>query len=245
MASSQLCERCSRATKYTVAVKYCSDCEESLCPDCFSVHGTFKGFMSHHVIDAQVSADISFELNKLCSDHQDMVLDFYCSDHDDICCKSCIADEHRTCGKIKPLDVAAKGIKSATMFEDVSSEVEYLIDTASKLREQKLKSKVTWKLSIENVKQGVEIFRSRILKRIDDIEEKLMLEVNATNSKIVAKKEGEMEAVENYMSDIQDVSDKFDFVAKHGSEKQIFRYIKHWKQIYPENQKIWRNSFHH
>jgi hypothetical protein len=111
-------------------------------------------------------------------------------------------------------------------FEDVSSEVEYLIDTASKLREQKLKSKVTWNLSIENVKQGVEIFRSRILKRIDDIEEKLMLEVNATNSKIVAKKEGEMEAVENYMSDIQDVSDKFDFVAKHGSEKQIFRYIK-------------------
>ena len=222
MASSQLCERCSRATKSTVAVKYCSDCEESLCPDCFSVHGTFKAFMSHHVIDVQVSADISFELNKLCSDHQDMVVDFYCSDHDGICCKSCIADEHRTCGKIKPLDVAAKGIKSATMFEDDSSEVEYLIDTASKLREQKLKSKVTWNLSIDNVKQGVEIFRSRILKRIDDIEEKLMLKVNATNSKMVAKKEGEMDAVENYMSDIQDISDKFDFVAKHGSEKQIF-----------------------
>ena len=122
MASSQLCERCSRATKYTVAVKYCSDCEESLCPDCFSVHGTFKGFMSHHVIDAQVSADISFGLNKLCSDHQDMVLDLYCSDHDDICCKSCIADEHRTCGKIKPLDVAAKGVKSASMLEDFASE---------------------------------------------------------------------------------------------------------------------------
>jgi hypothetical protein len=53
----------------------------------------------------------------------------YCSDHDDICCKSCIADEHRICGKIKPLDVAAKGVKSATMFEDFASEVKYLIDT--------------------------------------------------------------------------------------------------------------------
>jgi hypothetical protein len=52
-----------------------------------------------------------------------MVLDFYCSDHDDICCKSCIADEHRTCGKIKPLDVAAKGVKRATMLEDFASEV--------------------------------------------------------------------------------------------------------------------------
>ena len=87
-SSSQLCEPCSRATKSSMAVKYCSDCDESLCSDCFSVHGTFKAFISHHVIDSQVSTDISFELNKLCSDHKDMVLDFYCSDHDDICCKS-------------------------------------------------------------------------------------------------------------------------------------------------------------
>ena len=225
-SSSQLCEPCSRATKSSMAVKYCSDCDESLCSDCFSVHGTFKAFISHHVIDAQVSADISFELNKFCSDHKDMVLDFYCSDHDDICCKSCIADEHRICGKIKPLDVAAKGVKSATIFEDFSSEVKYLIDTASKVREEKQKSKVTWDSSTDSVKRGVEIFRSRILKRIDDMEEKLMLEVNAASSKIVAETQEEMKAVEKYMSDIQDISHKFDFITKHGSEKQIFRLIK-------------------
>ena len=225
-SSSQLCEPCSRATKFSMAVKYCSDCDESLCSDCFSVHGTFKAFISHHVIDAQVSADISFELNKFCSDHKDMILDFYCSDHDDICCKSCIADEHRICGKIKPLDVAAKGVKSATMFEDFASEVKYLIDTASKVREQKQKSKVTWDSSTDSVKRGVEIFRSRILKRIDDMEEKLMLEVNAANSKIVAETQEEMKDVEKYMSDIQDISHKFDFITKNGSEKQIFLLIK-------------------
>ena len=225
-SSSQLCEPCSRATKYSMAVKYCSDCDESLCSDCFSVHGTFKAFISHHVIDAQVSADTSFELNKFCSDHKDMVLDFYCSDHDDICCKSCIADEHRICGKIKPLDVAAKGVKSATMFEDFASEVKYLIDTASKVREQKQKSNVTWDSSTDSVKRGVEIIRSRILKHINDMEEQLMLEVNAANSKKVAETEEEMKAVEKYMSDIQDISHKFDFIAKNGSEKQIFRLIK-------------------
>ena len=225
-SSSQLCEPCSRAPKFAMAVKYCSDCDESLCSDCFSVHGTFKAFISHHVIDAQGSADISFELNKFCSDHKDMILDFYCSDHDDICCKSCIADQHRICGKIKPLDVAAKGVKSATMFEDFASEVKYLIDTASKVREEKQKRKVTWDSSTASVKRGVEIFRSRILKRIDDMEEKLMLEVNAANSKIVAETGEEMKAVENYMSDIQDISHKFDFITKNGSEKQIFRLIK-------------------
>jgi DNA-binding beta-propeller fold protein YncE len=155
-----------------------------------------------------------------------MVLDFYCSDHDDICCKSCIADEHRICGKIKPLDVVAKGVKSATMFEDFASEVKYLIDTASKVREEKQKSKVTWDSSTDSVKRGVEIFRSRILKHIDDMEEKLVLEVNAANSKIVAETGEEMKAVEKYMSDIQDISHKFDFITKNGSEKKIFRLIK-------------------
>jgi hypothetical protein len=48
-SSSQLCESCSRATKSSMTVKYCSDCDESLCSDWFSVHGTFKGFISHHV----------------------------------------------------------------------------------------------------------------------------------------------------------------------------------------------------
>ena len=185
---------------------------------------TFKAFISHHVIDVQVSANISFELNKFCSDHEDMVLDFYCSDHDDICCKSCIADEHRTCGKIKPLDVAAKGITNATMFEDFASEVKYLIDTASKVREEKLKSKVTWDSSTDSLKRGIEIFRSRILKQIDDMEEQLMLEVNAANSKIVAETGEEMKAVEmkaheKYMSDIQDISHKFDFITKNTGPK--------------------------
>jgi hypothetical protein len=54
----------------------------------------------------------------------------------------------------------------------------------------------------------------------NDMEEKLMLEVNAANSKIVAETQEEMKAVEQYMSDIQDISHKFDFVSKHGSEKQ-------------------------
>jgi hypothetical protein len=54
----------------------------------------------------------------------------------------------------------------------------------------------------------------------------LKLEINAANSKIVAETGEEMKAVEKYMSDIQDISHKLDFITKNGSEKQIFRLIK-------------------
>jgi hypothetical protein len=64
MSNEQFFRMASRKQYERVAVKYCSDCDESLCPDCFSVHGTFKAFMSHYVIDVHVSADKSFELNQ-------------------------------------------------------------------------------------------------------------------------------------------------------------------------------------
>jgi hypothetical protein len=68
--------------------------------------------------------------------------------------------------------------------------------------------------SCGNVSDEMSLFRSRILKHIDDIEEKLKLEINAANSKIVAETGEEMKAVEKYMSDIQDISHKFDFITK-------------------------------
>jgi hypothetical protein len=97
--------------------------------------------------------------------------------------------------------------------------------------------------STDSVKRGVEIFRSRILKHIDDMEEKLMLEVNAANSKILAETEEDMKAVEIYMSDIQDISHKFNFTTKNGSEKEIFRLINHWKPVYPKISRFGETDF--
>jgi hypothetical protein len=52
-----------------------------------------------------------------------------------------------------------------------------------------------------------------------------MLEVNSANSKIVGETQEEMKTVEKYMSDIQDISHKFDFVTKHGSAGLMTRFL--------------------
>jgi hypothetical protein len=80
-----------------------------------------------------------------------------------------------SCGKVS--DEISFSKSSDFRDKPVSS---VFIDTASKVREEKQKSKVMWDSSTDSVKRGVEIFRSRILKHIDDMEEKLMLEVNRT-----------------------------------------------------------------
>jgi hypothetical protein len=77
----------------------------------------------------------------------------------------------------------------------VSDEISF--SKSSDFRDKPVSS--AWDSSRDNVKRAakrcIEIFRSRILKRIDDMEEKLMLEVNTANSKIVAETQEEMKAV--------------------------------------------------
>ena len=229
MDSRKLCEPCYRTSKYTFAVKYCSDCEEFLCSECAVYHSKFKAFLSHHVVDVNVTSDQSFVGSNECPTHKDMTLDLFCSDHDSICCKSCIANMHRTCENIKSLDVAANGVIHSSMYEELAMDMVSLNNAATQLTDEWKTSKVAWGTSKKDVKSAVEKFKAKILKRINEIEEKLMHEIDA------AKPGSKLDklTVDKQVEEIQDVLKQFNFVTKHGSEDQIFRLINTMKTNVP------------
>ncbi|CAG2254169.1 unnamed protein product [Mytilus edulis] len=70
-----------------------------------------------------------------------MPLDFFCSDHDSLLCQPCIANTHHICGKILPIDVAAKGIKSSVMFDDISKYIAALRKFAKELVQDREKTR--------------------------------------------------------------------------------------------------------
>ncbi|VDI21920.1 Hypothetical predicted protein [Mytilus galloprovincialis] len=124
MASNILmCGTCDRRSKTTEAVKYCTDCEDGFCSECLDFHENMKVATSYHVIDIKVVDEITFNISKFCKVHSDMVLEYFCSDHDALCCRSCMASYHRSCDKIIPVDVAAKGVKNSTMYEEIVTDV--------------------------------------------------------------------------------------------------------------------------
>jgi hypothetical protein len=59
------------------------------------------------------------------------------------------------------------------------------------------------------------------------MEKKLTLEVDTANSKIVAETQEEMKAIEQYMSDIQDISHKFDFIFPHVTCSSAMHDLQH------------------
>ncbi|XP_052105992.1 uncharacterized protein LOC127738695 [Mytilus californianus] len=222
MASKVLiCDPCSRLNKSSNAMKFCTDCDDALCTDCTTVHSALKITISHNVVDATALIGRTFNLQKYCNDHQDMPLEFFCSDHDCLLCRSCMANTHRTCGKILPIDVAAKGIKSSVMFDDISKDIYALRKSAKELVEDRQKNKKRVQQTKKLTQQKITKFRNDINKHLDQLEKKLYSDVDTMERKLDEKASTDLSESKTTEKDIEDIWEQINFLNKHGSESQL------------------------
>ncbi|XP_063427148.1 uncharacterized protein LOC134710692 [Mytilus trossulus] len=222
MASKTLmCDPCYRLNKSSSAIKFCTDCNDVLCTDCTSVHSALKITSSHHVVDASDLTGRAFKLKKYCNDHQDMPLEFFCSDHDCLLCRSCMANTHRTCGKILPLDVAAKGIKSSVMFDDICKDISALRKSTKELVEDREKNKKHIGRTKESTLQKIKKLRSDINKHLDKLEEKVASDVSFLERELDKKASTDLSEAETRDKNIEDIWEQVNFLSKHGSESQL------------------------
>ncbi|VDI42685.1 Hypothetical predicted protein [Mytilus galloprovincialis] len=227
---NMFCGTCSRRSKSTKAFKYCTDCEDPLCSDCVDFHGSIKTFDTHHVIDINVIKGKPLVVNKSCIIHPDMVLDLFCSDHDKLCCRTCMASAHRSCDKLLPIEVSAKGVKRSTMYEEMVKDVTTLNSAVKELEDKKKKSIVSLKDSKLTVKQDVKNFKARLLTRIEEIEAALMSEIDQVHTDLSNEANGNLEKICDQRRKTQLVSEQFESVSNHGSESQIFMLINNTKE---------------
>ncbi|VDI25106.1 Hypothetical predicted protein [Mytilus galloprovincialis] len=220
MASSHMCGPCTRMDKSASAVKFCIDCEDSLCTDCVNNHKAIKATALHHLID-EVQAGKVFSIKRTCSDHPDMSLEFYCSNHESLCCRTCSVNTHRTCGKILPIDVAARGIKSSVMLNDVIEDLKGLLKTAEQLVEDRAKNKENIGKAKATTLQTIVKFKRQLIQELDELEKKLLTEVDETELKLARTAESDLSDIKIRHKAIVDISEQLEFLTKHGSESQI------------------------
>ncbi|XP_052075575.1 uncharacterized protein LOC127713016 [Mytilus californianus] len=224
------CGTCSRRSRSNKAVKYCTDCEDGLCADCEDFHGSIKTFDTHHIIDINVIEGKPFVVNKSCKVHPDMVLEYFCSDHDTMCCRSCMASAHRSCDKLLPIEVSAKGVKSSTMYEDIFKDVTTLNSAINELEDKRKEVMISLKDSKMAVQQDVKHFKARFLKRIEEIEASLMFEIDTIHTDLSNEANDNLEKICDRRRKIQNISEQINSVSTYGSESQIFMLINNIKE---------------
>ena len=221
MASTQMCGPCCRMGKLASAVKFCTDCEDSLCTDCVHTHKVIKALASHHLIIEEAQTDEAFNIKRMCSEHPDMVLEFHCPKHDRLCCRTCSVNTHRRCGKMLPINVAARGIKTSVILNDVTANLKDLLKIAEQLVEDRAKNMENIRKSKATSLQKIAKFKSEVIQELDELEKKLMIEVDVTEKKLTRKAESDLSDIEIRRKAIVDMSEQLDILTTHGSETQI------------------------
>ncbi|CAC5377167.1 unnamed protein product [Mytilus coruscus] len=221
MTSSQMCGPCSRVDKLASAVKFCTDCEDPLCADCVTMHKAIKALALHHLIDEELQTDKAFNIRRTCSDHPDMGLEFYCSNHESLCCRTCSVNTHRTCGKILPIDVAARGIKSSVMLNDVTEDLNVLLKTAEQLREDRAKNKKNIGKAKVTTLQEIAKFKREVIQELDELENKLMTEFDVTEKRLTKKAESDLSDIEIRQKAIAAMSKQLKCLTTYGTDSQI------------------------
>ncbi|XP_063427116.1 E3 ubiquitin-protein ligase Midline-1-like [Mytilus trossulus] len=177
-----LCDSCSRHNKSSDRIKYCTDCEDTLCTECTFMHCAVQRISSHHLID--VSA---FRIKKNCNEHEDLSYEFYCSDHNCMVCQMCIDNNHRNCGKIQTIDIPAKGCRSSLMLKDVTKDIKSLLNSTKEMVEERQKNKTRVGQIKAKVLKEISRFRQNINDHLDQLERKLYSDVDIIDKTICKK----------------------------------------------------------
>jgi hypothetical protein len=114
MSLNTSCDPCTRIDENCPATKWCVDCEDALCISCVKSHKGSRVSMTHHVIDIEAISTLPDEVLTIqtkCSKHPDFIMDFFCNQHHVICCRKCMSEDHRSCDKVMPLEMASNNAK--------------------------------------------------------------------------------------------------------------------------------------
>ena len=218
-----ICDPCSEKNKRLVAEKYCSDCEEKLCTECAEWHLRCKAFRSHHLIDlSSVGSRIPPSSKINCEIHTDVQIDYFCSQHDVVCCRACLSDSHRSCETVLPLDFASKDVKNSSLLSDMLEEQDYMTETLSKMEENRDENQKLLKQKKSFIIKQISAAKSKVLKYLDDIEEKLITEVASVQETNEEKINTEKHEICQLTSVLKDNKQELEFLKDHGSNNQLF-----------------------
>ena len=173
---------------------------------------------------------ICSEKNKInCEIHTDVQIDHFCSQHDVVCCRACLSDSHRSCESVLPLDSASKDVKNSSLLSDTLEEQDYMTETLQKIEVNRDENKKLLKQKTSLIIKQISAAKSKVLKYLDDIEERLITEVESVREKHEEKINKEKHDICLLTSILKDNKQELEFLKDHGSNNQLFLTLR--KQI--------------
>lgn len=234
MASNSQCGPCARGDECSTATKWCVNCEDSLCVSCVKSHKVNKATNSHHIIDLDAISDISREkLNsqKPCSKHPSFIMDFFCSQHDCICCRSCIAEDHRTCTALIPVEIASKDSKTSSLHNDILEELKGIRSTLNTVVQNRNEGKDKLVENGEDIIKSISAFKILFVMKLEEMEKESLKELEQTRKDSLADMEKDGKEAEEFISQTERILQQISFLEQNGTDQHMFLLLKEIQPI--------------
>lgn len=219
------CEPCSERHKQTKAIKWCSDCDESLCRECTECHLSMKATKYHHVVDLNVAHSFPSASDweyKCCKIHDCHHFEYFCVEHQMMCCRECMtSDLHRTCRKILTINAASKHVRTSKQFKEVEDELEHILETLENILTDR-RENLTQINSHELVKDSIARFKAKIVQHLDVLEGRLLDDLDRIQKDVVDKLNNEVEQVTTEKEIVQVYKNQITFIKQHESDRHTF-----------------------
>lgn len=192
---------------------------------CVKAHQSFKAFTSHHVVNVDVLPQSIFTSKQYCQIHTEKILDLFCTQHDTLCCRSCMTDKHRNCNSVLPLEDAYRNVNESAMLVDTECELDGIADTLKIFEKDRKSASREVEDAALVATSEVSNVKDRILKRINEMEEKIITEIEEKISEITSTQD-EIKGM-NEMIDC--LKQNLETTTKFGSNNQKFLMIHSFK----------------
>ena len=225
MSLNTRCRPCTRIDENVPASKWCVDCEDALCITCVKSHKGSKVSMTHHVIHMEVISTLSDEVlttQTKCSNHPDFIMDFFCNQHHVICCRRCMSEDHRSCDKVMPLEMASNNAKTSSLFHDISQGMKQVHLTLKTAVQNRRENRDRMKIEEKTIVRQISAFKASVIKRLDELEKSALLEMQTASQNYISQMETEESELEKSVSLIEKHLQQLDFLTKNGSNNHVF-----------------------
>jgi hypothetical protein len=181
--------------------------------------------MTHHVIDIEVISTLPGEVlttQTKCSRHPDFIMDFFCNQHHVICCRNCMAEDHRSCDKVMPLEMASNNAKTSPLLHDISDGMKQIHLTLKTVVQNRRENRDRMKIEEKNIVRQISAFKASVIKKLDELEKSALLEMKTASQDSISQMKRDESEFETSVSLIEKHLQQLDFLTKNGSNQHVF-----------------------
>ncbi|XP_046554956.1 uncharacterized protein LOC124264255 [Haliotis rubra] len=199
------CTYCQEHGETTVAVAWCSVCDDALCEKCYGAHNCTPSFRHHDVTDLSEEVKVKGKRKAMCKVHKQESLEFLCQDCKKAVCQKCCILYHRKCDAVVTIP-SQMVIMKTELTEMIKSLTKKEDETKFRVKEQKLQEQRE-RDHYSLMKSHIQSACQKVIDRAKEKERKLLDRMENISHKHIGQlkadiKSGEM-SVKMYQQQIE------------------------------------------